>query len=99
MNESPPGFTRVDRPAPAATRVWRSRVAPCLLAASLVLSGCEKTFENMYDQPKHKPLAQSALWADGRASRPPPLDSVARAAGTLAGSSSGRLGTLADAPR
>src|SRR5439155_17464258 len=27
----------------------------CLLTLALLLGGCEKTFENMYDQPRYKP--------------------------------------------
>ncbi len=68
-------------------------------AALLALAGCERTFRDMYDQPRYKPLAHSIQWADGRASRPPPDDVVARSGGTFAGSSSGRLGTLEPAPQ
>ncbi len=57
-----------------------------------VLVGCEKTFRDMYDQPKYKPLAASPLWADGRSARLPPSGSVLRSMGTLAGTTSGREG-------
>ena len=69
------------------------------LVALVVLCGCERAFRNMYDQPRHKPLARSALWPDGRSSRPPPEGVVARSEGTFAGTTSGRLGTIAAAPR
>ncbi len=64
------------------------------IVALVALAGCERTFRDMYDQPRHKPLTQSPLWADGRASRPPPADAVARSEGAFAGSTSGRLGTI-----
>jgi cytochrome c553 len=70
-----------------------SRIAA--IAIVLLATGCERTARNMYDQPRYKPLAQSALWPDGRASRPPPPGAVAHAEGTSAGTSSGRLGVLA----
>ncbi len=79
---------------PARPWLW---AAACLVA-TVLLAGCEKTFENMYDQPKYKPLARSALWADGRASRPPVAGTVPHGEGTLAGTSSGRLGRVAVAP-
>jgi mono/diheme cytochrome c family protein len=69
-----------------------------VLIVLLGLAGCEQTFRNMYDQSKYKPLAASPLWADGRASRSPPDGAVAHAAGTFAGSSSGRLEPSEPAP-
>jgi mono/diheme cytochrome c family protein len=65
------------------------------LCALVALWGCERAFRNMYDQPRHKPLAQSALWPDGRSSRPPPDGVVSRSQGTFAGTTSGRLGAVA----
>jgi mono/diheme cytochrome c family protein len=41
----------------------------CIHAVLLALAGCERTFRDMYDQPREKPLAASAQWPDGRASR------------------------------
>jgi len=69
-----------------------------LLALVLLASGCEKTFRNMYDQPKYKPLAASSLWPDGRASRAPVAGTVARSEGRAAGTSSGRLGVTPVSP-
>lgn len=69
------------------------------ILALLALCGCERMFRNMYDQPRHKPLAQSALWPDGRSSRSPPEGVVARSEGTFAGTTSGRLGTIDAAPQ
>ena len=73
-----------------------ARAAIALVA--LVLCGCEQTMRNMYDQAHYKPLAASPLWSDGRASRPPVDGTVARSEGTFAGTSSGRMGTIAPAP-
>jgi hypothetical protein len=70
----------------------------CLLTLAVLLGGCEKTFENMYDQPRYKPLAPSPLWADGRSSRAPVGGTVAHSEGALADSSSGRLGQVAIDP-
>jgi len=61
-----------------------------LLCAAL--SGCEKLMRDMYDQPKYKPLAGSALWPDGRASRSLIPGTVPHSTGSVAGTSSGRLG-------
>jgi len=74
---------------------WRRRTV--LVPAIVVLAcagGCEKTARNMYDQPRDKPLAQSALWSDTRSAREPVAGTEAHSAGTLAGTSSGRLGTI-----
>jgi mono/diheme cytochrome c family protein len=63
-----------------------------VLAMLLLLAGCEKAAQNMYNQPKYKPLAASSLWADGQSARPTEPGTVARSAGVIAGTSSGRLG-------
>jgi hypothetical protein len=76
----------------------RQTVPVLLLGAIATLAGCEQTMRNMYDQSRYKPLAASALWPDGRASRPPPDGAVPRSAGTFADSTSGRLGPSAPAP-
>ena len=77
----------------------RSCATLAVLSAALALTGCERTFRDMYDQPRYKPLAASSLWADGRASRPPVEGSVPFAAGTFAGSSSGSRGPVEAPPR
>lgn len=72
-----------------------------LLVASgavAALGGCERTFRDMYDQPRYKPLAASTLWEDGRASRAPVEGTVARSAGTFAGATSGRAGVVPASP-
>jgi mono/diheme cytochrome c family protein len=69
-----------------------------LLAIAMGASGCEKAMRDMYDQPKLKPLAQSPLWSDERSGRNPVKDTIPRSAGSLAGTSSGRLGEVALAP-
>ena len=73
-------------------RPQRARLLALLLVAGIASSGCEKLMRDMYDQPKGKPGSASALFADGRASRPPPPGSVAHARGDLAATSSGRRG-------
>lgn len=49
----------------------------CLLTGALLimLCGCR---QEMYDQPRYKPLASSSFFADGRTSRPLPEGTVAR---------------------
>ena len=64
----------------------------------LTLSGCERTFRDMYDQPRYKPLAHSDLWSDGRSSRAMPDGAVPHSEGTVAGATSGRLGIVEPAP-
>jgi mono/diheme cytochrome c family protein len=73
--------------------VNRSRWA-CLLLASLVLAGCERAMHGMYQQPKDRPQAPSALFANGNSARTPPSGSLPMANGAGADSSGGRLGQL-----
>ena len=72
--------------------------ATAAFATLAALGGCERTFRDMYDQPRYKPLAASPLWSDGRASRPAVDGAVPRSEGMLAGASSGRAGIVAPAP-
>lgn len=46
-----------------------------LLALALITAACR---QDMHDQPKYKPLAESSFFADGRAARPIPANTVAR---------------------
>ncbi|MGE5170338.1 MAG: c-type cytochrome [Rudaea sp.] len=87
-------------PRGVTARIHVNRATFAVIAAMVVvlLAGCERTFRDMYDQPRYKPLAASPLWRDGRASRPPIAGTVARSEGTFAGTSSGRRGTIAAAP-
>jgi mono/diheme cytochrome c family protein len=62
----------------------------CCVAATL--SGCEKAKQDMYDQPKYKPMAESSLFENGTSARPLPEGSVEHARGPFAGTSSGRVG-------
>lgn len=73
-------------------------IAIAVLAMATVLAGCERTFRDMYDQPRYKPLAASPVWSDGRSSRPPVAGTIAYSEGTAAGTSSGRLGVVEPAP-
>lgn len=61
-----------------------------LLAGSLI--GCERAAQNMYDQPKYKPMSRSELFDNGASARVPPDGTVAHALGSFAGTSSGRIG-------
>ena len=72
---------------------WRAAARYTAAAAlGLALGGCEKAMQNMYNQPKYKPLAASTLWADGQSARAGVPGTIAHSAGVLAGTSSGRLG-------
>ncbi len=53
----------------------RRRLSYSILLASLVLAGCR---QDMHDQPRFKPLAQSDFYADLRSARPPVDGTVAR---------------------
>lgn len=64
---------------------------PIILIIAL-LPGCEKAKQDMYDQPKYKPMAQSSLFEDGTSARPLPEGTVPHSTGTFAGTSSGRAG-------
>jgi mono/diheme cytochrome c family protein len=61
-----------------------------IVCLALSLAGCERGLHEMYDQPKYKPLTPTSLFADGNSSRPQVPGTIARSAGALAGSSSGR---------
>jgi mono/diheme cytochrome c family protein len=65
-----------------------------LLCAGLLLGGCERGMHDMYEQPRYAPLAPSPLFADGRSARPAPEGAMAARGGVLAGTSSGRHGTV-----
>ena len=66
-----------------------------LAALLLPLVGCEKHMQDMYDQPRYKPLAASPLFPDGGASRPPVPGTELHARGDFSATSSGRVGTSA----
>jgi cytochrome c553 len=63
-----------------------------LASVALGLSGCERAVQNMYDQAKYKPLAESTLWADGQSARPLVPGVIVHSGGTWADTSSGRAG-------
>jgi len=62
------------------------------VCAALLLCGCEKAMQDMYNQPKYKPLATSTLWRNGQSARPDEPATIARSAGASAATSSGRFG-------
>lgn len=64
-----------------------------VLLTMLLIAGCEKHMQDMYDQPRYKPLAASSLFADGGASRPNVPGTEVHARGDFSGTSSGRVGT------
>jgi mono/diheme cytochrome c family protein len=63
-----------------------------IVCAALLVAGCERQMHDMYAQPRYDPDEGSTMWPDGRADRPPVPGTVAAAAGTIAGTSSGRRG-------
>jgi Cytochrome C oxidase, cbb3-type, subunit III len=63
-----------------------------LFVAMLLLGGCEKHMQDMYDQARYKPLAASTLFADGGASQAPVTGTEVHARGDFSGTSSGRIG-------
>jgi mono/diheme cytochrome c family protein len=73
----------------------RSYRAAALLLALISLGGCEQAKQDMYDQPRYKPMAASSLFPDGTSARPLPAGSVLHARGPFAGTSSGRIGEAA----
>jgi len=68
--------------------------APALLlmTACVLLAGCERAKQDMYDQPRFKPYRESPLFSNRDSSRPLPSDTVEHARGNLSGTSSGRVG-------
>ncbi len=61
--------------------------------AALALSSCERAMQDMYNQPRFKPLRPTPLFPDGNSSRTPPAGTVPHAIGNFADTSSGRVGT------
>jgi mono/diheme cytochrome c family protein len=78
---------------------WHIARRGCVISLAIGLlsglAGCERTFRDMYEQSRYKPLAPTTLWPDGRSSRPSVEGTVSRSVGTFAGTSSGRLGVEA----
>ena len=69
------------------------RIAVAIAMIVPAFGGCEKHMQDMYDQPRYKPLGASALFPDGGASRPPVPGTELHARGDFSGSSSGRVGS------
>jgi mono/diheme cytochrome c family protein len=67
----------------------------CLLLACLLCAGCERAAQDMYDQPRYKPMAASPQFADGASSRVPPAGTIPFARGGLSDSTGGRAGSAA----
>jgi mono/diheme cytochrome c family protein len=68
-----------------------------LIAALMLLCGCEKLMRDMYDQPRYKPMQESPIFGDGTSARSPLPGTIAAASGVLAGTSSGRVGAEIEA--
>jgi mono/diheme cytochrome c family protein len=66
--------------------------AAAIVLCCLLLAGCERAKQDMYDQPRYDTFTASPLFADGASARTPPAGVQARARGDFAGSSSGRRG-------
>jgi mono/diheme cytochrome c family protein len=67
------------------------RLSSALLCC-LLLAACEKAKQDMYDQPRYKPMARSELFQDGSSARPLPQGTVPHSMGAFSGTSSGRMG-------
>ena len=52
-----------------------TRISAAFAIGGVLLAGCR---QDMHNQPKYKPLAASAFFADGRAARPTPPHTIAR---------------------
>jgi mono/diheme cytochrome c family protein len=63
-----------------------------IMTAALLLAGCERAQQDMYDQPRYKTYAPSPLFEDGASVRPPVAGTEPRSRGALADSSGGREG-------
>jgi mono/diheme cytochrome c family protein len=63
-----------------------------IICCGLLLAGCERAKQDMYDQPRYDTFTGSPLFADGASARMPPAGVQARSRGDFAGSSSGRRG-------
>lgn len=66
-----------------------------VLAVFLLLAGCERARQDMYDQPRYKTFAASPMFEDGASARPLPAGAVPHARGDFADSSGGRAGARA----
>jgi mono/diheme cytochrome c family protein len=71
----------------------RFTIALFMLPVLAALGGCERAKQDMYDQPRYKPYAKSALFEDGTSARTAPEGTQPRARGAFAESSGGRAGT------
>jgi mono/diheme cytochrome c family protein len=68
-----------------------------LVSIFLLLSGCERMLQQMYNQPRYDPFDKSKLFPDDQSARPLVSNTVVYASGGFASPSSGRAG-VAQAP-
>jgi mono/diheme cytochrome c family protein len=69
--------------------------AAFVIAGLMLLAGCERAKQDMYDQPRYKPFAASKLFENGTSARAPVEGTQPRARGAFAASSGGQRGTEA----
>jgi hypothetical protein len=67
------------------------RHALLMVVGLLMLTGCERAMQDMYNQPRYQPLDPDPLFVDGASARNPPLGTVIARAGPFADTSSGRV--------
>lgn len=76
----------------------KRKVAPLgkgvLISILLMLSGCERMLQEMYNQPRLNPFAKSKLFPHEQSARPLVSNTVAYSSGGIASSSSGRAGVM-----
>lgn len=63
-----------------------------LVSILLLLSGCERMLQQMYNQPRHSPLDKSKILPNGQSAQPLVSNTVAYSSGGFASPSSGRAG-------
>lgn len=85
-------MTTIRSRSSSGRRAGQWRLAVCLLAFAFLSAACR---QDMHDQPKYKPLRESALFKDGRSSRPLVEGTVAR--GNLRADSEYYTGKIGDA--
>ena len=77
------------------------KVIVLLCALACLISGCERAMHDMYDQPRYRRMQPASGFEDGASVRPLPRDSVPRAKGPTAATTSARAGetTVSDSER
>lgn len=63
---------------PTISRFHSSPMGKWMILSALILTALGGCHQDMYDQPKQKPLSKSSFYADGLAARPLPEGTIAR---------------------